>query len=188
MTKIPVPLHVEDTTAFARALARQLGEASPSHLTLMNIVARSAGYQNLQHMRAACAASRRLEKPDAETLADARSVERCLHQFDAAGRLRQWPSKRSVQTLALWGLWATLPARQEMSERALSAHLGGEHLFADAATLRRTMVSCGLLSRNPDGSAYLRIEQRPTPEAKAVINALSTRRNGRAEDVKQHAT
>ena len=180
MTKTPIPLHADDMTVFARALSRQLGDASPSHLTLMNMIARAAGFQNVQHMRAASAAMRRLDNQTDDVVVDSRSVERTLHQFDELGRLRQWPSRRSIQTLALWALWATLPANQSLDERNVNDHFADEHLFEDAATLRRTMISCGLLSRKKDGTDYRRIEQQPPAEAKAVIHALSVRRRGRA--------
>ena len=180
MTKTPMPLHADDMTVFARALSRQLGDASPSHLTLMNMIARAAGFQNVQHMRAASAAARRLDSQTDDRVIDSRAVERTLHQFDEFGRLRQWPSRRSIQTLSLWALWATLPTHQALDEREVNGHFADEHLFEDAATLRRTMISCGLLSRKRDGTDYRRIERKPPAEAKAVIHALSARRRTRA--------
>lgn len=179
MTKIPVPLHVTDVTVFYRALSKQLGDTSPAHLVLLNMVARAAGFQNLQHMRAATAARNRIGNRESESTPDARSVERTLNQFDALGRLQQWPSRRSVQTLALWALWATFPAEKVLSEKVVNAHLVTEHTFKDVATLRRTMISCGLMTRNRDGSDYRRVEQKPPAEAKAVIRNLSARRRAR---------
>ncbi|MDD8023800.1 MAG: DUF2087 domain-containing protein [Paracoccaceae bacterium] len=188
MPKTPLPLRADDLTPFARRLSQQLGKASPSHLTLMNMLARAAGYENVQHMRAAHAAAQRLDRTADERLADPRTVERALHQFDAAGRLRQWPSKRTVQTLALWALWATLPSERSLHEREVSAMLCAEHLFQDPATLRRTMISCGLLTRRPDGSDYRRHEQEPPAEAKALIRALGPRRRTRFEAVAMERT
>tara|TARA_B110000211_G_scaffold152004_1_gene172885 strand:+ start:413 stop:982 length:570 start_codon:yes stop_codon:yes gene_type:complete len=180
MTKAPMPLRVDDLTVFTRALSRQIGETSPSHLKLMNMVARAAGFQNVQHLRSASAATKRLDSKTENIAFDARSVERVLHQFDEFGRLHQWPSKRSVQTLALWALWVTLPAKKAMSEKELNGLLAEEHHFSDPATLRRTMVSCGLLTRQNDGTEYRRIEQKPSVEAKSVIDALSARRHARS--------
>lgn len=179
MTKRPVPLNVNDVTVFCRALSNQLGDTSPSHLALMNMIARAAGFQNMQHMRAATAAQCRLSQDAEQPIADARTVERTLTQFDTFGRLQQWPSRRNVQTLALWGLWATLPAEKSLNEKDVNAHLAAEHTFGDAATLRRTMISCGLLTRNRDGSDYRRVEQKPSAEAKAVISTLKARRKTR---------
>ncbi len=179
MSKIPLPLRVDDMTRFTRALSQQLGETSPSHLTLMNMVARAAGFQNVQHMRSASAAAQRLRNPSDDSIADARAVERALHQFDPQGKLLRWPSKRSVQTLALWALWAALPSDRSLSERAINEILDREHHFQDPATLRRTMISCGLLTRRNDGTDYRRIEQKPPIEARAVIQALTARRRTR---------
>ena len=166
MTKTAIPLFVDDLTVFTRALSKQIGEESPSHLTLMNMVAR--------------AATKRLKGQSEPVSIDARSVERVLHQFDELGRLHQWPSKRAIQTLALWALWATLPANRVMSEIELNDLLTEEHHFGDTATLRRTMVSCSLLTRRNDGTEYRRIEQEPPAEAKAVIHALRSRRHARS--------
>ncbi|MEL6521815.1 MAG: DUF2087 domain-containing protein [Pseudomonadota bacterium] len=179
MTKSPIPLRADDLTLFARSLSRQLGDASPSHLTLMNMIARSAGFQNVQHMRSVTAAEKRLDRTVEAPAIDARLVERTLHQFDEAGRLRRWPSKRSVQNLALWGLWATVPANESLTERSVNARLMGEHCFEDTATLRRAMVSCGLLTRKRDGTDYRRVEQKPPADAKALIQGLSARRRAR---------
>lgn len=176
MPKIPLPLWADDLTVFVRALSAQLGDASPSHLTLMNMAARAAGYQNVQHMRSAHAAGQRLTRRVDDPPADARTVERALHHFDAEGRLRQWPSKRGVQTLALWALWATLPAGRSMKEQEINDCLSPEHLFGDPATLRRTMISCRLLSRRNDGTDYRRIEQEPPAEARMLIRKLGPRR------------
>ncbi len=179
MTKTPVYLNVDDLTGFARALRRQLGETSPSHLTLMNMLARAAGFQNLQHMRTVNAARRRVETRQEVAPVDMRVVERTLFQFDDQGRLRQWPSKRAVQTLALWVMWASLPAGISLTEQELNDRLQAEHLFHDPATLRRTMISCGLLTRKPDGSDYRRVERPPTAEAQVAIRKISAWRRRR---------
>lgn len=178
MTKTPIPLSAEDLTGFVRALARQLGQTSPSHLTLMNMVARAAGFQNVQHMRAASAARRRQDAKVEQVPPDMRAVERALHLFDARGRLRQWPAKRAVQTLSLWAIWSVLPARVSLDEREINVRLRAAHCFNDPATLRRTMISCGLLTRQRDGSDYRRVEQEPSAAARAVIGAIAARRRG----------
>lgn len=179
MPKSPLPLRADDLTTFVRALSKQLGDDSPSHLRLMNMTARAAGYQNVQHMRSAHAAGRKLARAVDDQPSQSRAANRALHQFDALGRLRQWPSKRSVQTLALWALWARLPADRSMTEQEINERLTAEHLFNDPATLRRTMISCALLSRRKDGTDYRRIAQRPPADAKVLIAALGMRRDTR---------
>ncbi|UWR44118.1 DUF2087 domain-containing protein [Phaeobacter inhibens] len=181
MTRKSLPLQVDDLSHFSRALARQLGEASPPHLTLMNMLARAAGFQNLQHQRAVQAAAGRLAQPKTAAPADHRLIERTLTQFDASGRLLRWPSRRAVQTLALFGLWTVFPTDTLLSEAEVNRILLAEHDFKDPATLRRTMISCGLLTRQRDGRNYRRIEQEPPTEAKALISRLSARRKQRPE-------
>ena len=53
MTKDTLPLPVPDLSAFARSLRKELTAAPevPSHLALMNMLARSAGFRNFQHLR-----------------------------------------------------------------------------------------------------------------------------------------
>ncbi len=187
MPKFPLPLHTDDLTLFVRSLAKQLGDASPPHLVLMNMAARAAGFQNVQHMRSVHAAGQRLARVADGPPVDARMVERALHQFDANGCLVRWPSKRNVQTLALWALWARLPPAQSMMEREVNERLNLEHMFKDPATLRRTMISAGLLTRRNDGTNYRRVEQEPPAEAKALIQALSVRRGNRASRVEEVA-
>ncbi|WP_010140973.1 DUF2087 domain-containing protein [Oceanicola sp. S124] len=126
-------------------------------------------------MRASASAGARLERrPKAP--ADLRAVERALHQFDAAGRLRHWPARRQVRALCLAALWARLPAGTLLREVEVNALLNAAHLFGDPAQLRRELVSEGLVRRNRDGSDYCRVEAAPSPEARALISQLARRR------------
>lgn len=173
MTKDSLVLPVADLSSFSRALARQLAPKAPSHLTLMNMLARAAGFRNLQHLRAAQTAGGKLAK--APDVVDHALVTRALAQFDEAGLLRQWPARRAVQILCLWALWARLPRGVSMTERQISAALTTLHGFGDAAILRRDMVALGLLHRTDAGSDYRRLESRPPPEARALIHHLTSR-------------
>ena len=56
-----VPLHTDDLSAFTRVLADELGDDAPSHLSLMNMLARAAGFRNYQHLRASVRSHERLE-------------------------------------------------------------------------------------------------------------------------------
>ncbi|UOA25965.1 DUF2087 domain-containing protein [Pseudosulfitobacter sp. DSM 107133] len=177
MSKTPIPLVTADISKFARSLSQQLTgtDAPPSHLTLLNMLARAAGFRNFQHLNAAKAAQARLHPTPAETC-DFRRVERALAQFDATGRLRQWPARRAIQDLCLWVLWANVPAHATLHERDVNGVLNHGHSFDDPAQLRRGLLSMGLLTRNRDGSDYRRIEQRPPPEARALIRHIAERR------------
>jgi len=179
MSKQSIPLVVEDLSPFVRALARQISdtEKTPSHLSLMNMVSRAAGFRNFQHMRSAHVAGERLATPQPVETLDHLLVERTLNQFDPAGRLRQWPSRRKIQDLCLWVVWAQLPARTLLTEHQINARLRELHLFDDPAILRRSLCSLGMMTRNPDGSDYCRKEQAPPAEARALISLLEVRRH-----------
>lgn len=185
MSKTPIPLTAPDLSQFARQMTRQLKEQSdpPSHLSVMNMLARAAGFRNVQHMRAAHAAGRRLAEDAPAPSADYRLVERTLNQFDSVGRLKQWPSRRPVQELSLWVFWADLPPAVRLHEKQVNALLNAAHLFGDAAILRRSLIGLGLVTRNRDGSDYLRRELRPPVEARELIRRVRARRKaGPASD------
>lgn len=177
MPKDPIPLSTADISAFARTLTRQLASAQtlPGHVEMLNHLARAGGFRNYQHLRAAHAAKARMAATP-EATADFKLIEKTLHQFDAQGRLIRWPGKRQVQELALWAMWAALPAEVVMEERDVNGALNHVHLFEDAAILRRSLIGLGLLTRNLDGSDYRRTEQRPPPEAQALIREVTQRR------------
>lgn len=51
MPKTTIPLPIADLSAYARSLAKLLDPA-PSHLSLLNTLAKAAGFRNFQHLRA----------------------------------------------------------------------------------------------------------------------------------------
>ena len=54
MTRTTLPFVANDVSTLARSLGRELAKADavPSHLQLLNMLARATGYQNFQHFRA----------------------------------------------------------------------------------------------------------------------------------------
>lgn len=173
-----VPLRTDDLSAFTRALAEELGADAPSHLSLMNMVARAAGFRNYQHLRASARSHERLEQPVPEPIAvDHSRVERTLNHFDDAGRLVRWPSRVGIQKLAVWVFWADLPSGEVMTEAEVNDRFADGHLFADPATLRRMLVGLGLAERERDGSAYRRVELAPSAEAADLITRVRSRRD-----------
>lgn len=54
MSRTLIPLSVSDTSSFAKSLRTQLSEheSIPSHLELLNMLARAAGHGNSQNLRA----------------------------------------------------------------------------------------------------------------------------------------
>jgi len=178
MSREILSLETADLSAFTRALGDQLQgqDKPPGHLSLMNMVARAAGYRNVQHLRASQSAARRLAQAVPKTATDTRLIERTLRQFDGAGRLMRWHSKQSVQDLALWALWARIPADKTMAEREVNETLNTWALFGDPAILRRSMVAQGLMTRKTDGSDYRREARVPPPNAQSLLDHIARRR------------
>lgn len=170
MTRETISLTLPDVSAFARALARDLGDTAPSHQSLLNVVARAGGYRNFQHLKAVA-----VDAPPAAPV-DGRAVTRALERFDAAGRLTDWPARRKIRTLCLWALWAQVPPRVTFSEREISALFDELATFADAAQIRRSLIEEGLLTRTRDGAVYARVEAAPDPTAQTVIATVTRKR------------
>ncbi len=193
MSRIPLPLAVDDITAFARSLRARLTEAqaAPSHLQMLNWLAKAAGYRNFQHFRAearpeeaaravpaeAAVASAPASTPEAtpgpvpEPVSETR-LKRLTRLFDAEGRLVRWPSKRGMQLSCLWALWAAIPSREVMDEPGVTRILAGAHLFGDPVLLRRELCDLGLLWRTPDCRAYRRVERKPPAEALELLRRV----------------
>ena len=147
-----------------------LPSTPPRHLALMNMLARSARFRNLQHLRASAKAGHDLATPGAT--ADLTRVQTALRHFDTQGRFVSWPARTAVQHLCLWAPWSRLARGQSLTERQIRALLDQWHRFHDAAILRRTLVELTLVTRTEDGASYLRQEVAPTPEARALIHHL----------------
>lgn len=181
MPRTVFPFTATDVSALARSLHRELAacDSTPGHLQLLNILTRSAGYQNFQHFRAQHQAEIRLERespvPDP---VDHLRVERVARHFDATGVLIRWPAKANHQALCLWVLWSRLPSGRSMAESQVNHLLQAHHLFGDHALLRRELFDGGLVMRSADGSDYRRVERRPPPEAIVLIQHLSLRQAG----------
>jgi hypothetical protein len=179
MSRPSIAYAADDISALARSLRGQLTAADhlPGHVELLNMLARSTGYQNYQHFRAQAAARGRLElaAPAADPV-DHLRVERAARHFDLRGRLIRWPAKASHQRLCLWGLWACIPAGEIFNERQINELLETKHLFGDPALLRRALYDGDLVSRTTDGREYRRIERKPSAEAIALIQHLGSRK------------
>ena len=183
MSKTLLPFHSDDVSALARSLKGQLAnhEAQPSHLELLNMLARANGYHNFQHYRAQLAAREQLEnRPAAQEpeRVDFVRIKRLLRMFDSDGKLERWPSKRSQQQLCLWVIWSKLPARKVLTEKEINVLLNDNHLFGDHPLLRRWLCDYGMVSRTRDGSEYRRVEKRPPAEAIELIRLLQSAQAG----------
>ncbi|WP_322516902.1 DUF2087 domain-containing protein [Rhodopseudomonas palustris] len=179
MTRTVFPFAAPDVSTLARALHRELDaqDRKLGHVQLLNLLTRAAGYRNFQHFRAQFDAADQLQRqPEPEPVADLQKVVRVARYFDRAGGLTRWPKKASHRLLCLWVLWSRVPAGQEMSEKPFNELLAAHHGFGDHALLRRELCDRGLMTRTRDGRVYRRIEQKPPPEAVALIRALAPRR------------
>ena len=178
MSRTAVPLRVDDLSPFARTLRQSLSghDGVPSHVELLNMLARSAGFANYQHLRAdADAAGRLAAAAEPGPRADLGQVEKAVRYFDQKGVLASWPSRYALQMLCLWVFWSRLPRGQAFTERQISEHLGDWHAFGDHALLRRAMIDGRMLQRNVDGSEYRRVERTPPPELGPLLEHLMAR-------------
>lgn len=194
MPRESIALHAADISAFAKSLRQQLADhcsqtdesrEPPSHLSLLNMLARAAGHRNLQALRAAAPSlaaptskltpkhappARGPRHPELSELAD-----RALRQFDAQGRLVRWPSRHQVQRYAIWGLWLHFDSRRVYSEPEVNEVLNAHHGFGDHCTLRRELVEMKLLARSDGGREYRKLAARPADELLPLLRELRVR-------------
>lgn len=177
MSKLHVPFATNDITALARSLREQLGrlDHAPSHVEMLNLLARANGHANFQHLRADAQAQARLSTVPPEERVDHARIEKVLRHFDDAGVMIRWPSKTNHQTLCLWVIWSRIPTDQRFSEREINQFIIDAHAFGDHALLRRSLVDAHMLTRTPDGRLYRRIEKKPDPDALALLAAIARR-------------
>jgi hypothetical protein len=172
MSRLALPFEVADLSAFARSLREQLDklEHKPSHVELLNMLCRAAGFRNYQHFRADAEARQRLAAPqEVKPAPDHLLVEKVVRHFDGEGRLLRWPSKAPHLKLCLWVLWARIPSGRVLTEREISELLNRWHVFGDHAVLRRALFEAGLVDRTQDGRRYRRIEQKPPVELSVLL-------------------
>ena len=183
MSRPVFPFLVKDVSSFARSLRHELEthDQNPSHLQLLNMLVRSAGYQNYQHFRKQSKAQNRLEQehvPFATAAVDLSRIERVVRRYNDSGLLTSWPTKRSHQLLCLWVFWSHIPKGHTFSEAQINDILNAHHTFHDHALLRRELYDMQLLHRTIDGREYHRIETRPPDEALTLMQYVNKRMKG----------
>ena len=177
MSRVALPLQIPDLSGFARSVREQLGKLRepPSHVEMLNLLCRSAGFRNYQHCKGVMEAQQRLQLPPPAVAAapvDYALVEKAVRLFDAQGRLLRWPTRPALQDLCLWVLWSRLPGRKTFTEKQISEQIKRWHVFGDHALLRRALIGWRLVQRTQDGSEYRRIEQKPPAELRPLIARL----------------
>ena len=165
MARESISITIDDLSIFTKSLRKVLKQhdSLPGHAAMLGLVAKAAGYDNFQHLKAA--------KPAAKVAAtNSKAMARALRIWQA-GHMTRWPKQISVQNLSMWVFWADVPSKTDLTEKQVNAILNARHSFKDPAILRRSMVEHRLLWRTTDGSVYRRIEQAPPPEALSLISA-----------------
>jgi len=188
---------VADISALAKSLRAAFEgiDAAPTQVQMLNWLAKAAGHQNYQSLRAhassvpaasalinaleAAAESAAKTKTTAtkaskseNELALTAHAAKALTQFDSDGKLTRWPHKFAVQRVAMWGLWIRFDAKRRYTEKEVNSVLNAWHLFGDHATLRRELINMQLLARKPDCSAYWKQAQKPSDDIQAFLRAL----------------
>jgi hypothetical protein len=181
MSRTAVPLRVDDLSPFAKTLRHSLSqhEGVPSHVELLNLIAKAAGFANYQHLRAdAEAADRLVAAAEPVPRPDLEQVTKTARYFDDQGVLISWPSRLAHQTLSQWVFWSRIPRGETFDEHGISALIKGWHAFGDHAIIRRAMVDAKMIERNQNGREYRRIEQVPPPELAPLLAHLGVRKRG----------
>lgn len=178
MSRAVLPLHAEDISALARSLRSQLSASPqpPSHLQMLNMLARATGFRNFQHLRAQATPSEPAPFPApgvAPAALDQGRLQRLARFFDNQGRLVRWPGKHRQRVACLWVIWSKLPPRRRFNEKEIKQLLDELHLFGDHALLRRFLCDLGLVERTADCRAYWRVERRPSAEGLALMRHLA---------------
>lgn len=178
MSRTAIPLQVTDLSPFAKTLRQSLAshDGTPTHVELLNMLARAAGFANYQHLRTDAEAADRL-KAAAEPgpRADLSQVEKAVRYFDDQGVLMSWPSRYGHQMLCLWVLWSRIPRGEAFTERQISELIRDWHDFGDHALIRRAMIDGKMLERTIDGRTYRRIEKSPPAELTPLLAHLAER-------------
>jgi hypothetical protein len=192
MSRLPLALVVPDASQFAKTLGQALktrhasGSPPPGHVELLNLIARALGHRNLQSLQADAAKTPPTtqplpapplaaeDQPPPSRLSD--NARKALMQFDSRGRLLRWPTKYSVQKLAMWVLWTLFDGRRIYTEAEVNQVLKAANAFGDHVTLRRELINHRLLARKSDCSQYRKLSPRPDDEARALLQAWRMQR------------
>ncbi|MEB2843880.1 DUF2087 domain-containing protein [Rhizobiales bacterium RZME27] len=183
MSRTIIPMEVADLSAFAKSVREKFSalDHKPSHVEVLNLLSKAAGFRNFQHLRDKQQRAEVIQAwninadPVPQPVADETRVGRTLRLFSGDGLIIRWPTKRAQQELCLWYLWSKIPRDRLFSEREISALLDTLHTFGDAALLRRDMVDLGMMRRNRDGSDYRWMEKVPPPELPLLLRRIAER-------------
>lgn len=179
MSRTPLPYYATDISVLAKTIRRSMDamDRSPSHVEMLNLLAKAGGFRNFQHFRASHDTPAKQPSPQRDTpQVNTKHVSQAARHYTMDERLIRWPKKFCLRMLCLWVLWSRIPARTRFSEPEINERIRDHHLFDDHALLRRELVDRGFILRTDDGRRYTRIERQPSPEAIELFLRLRTRR------------
>lgn len=180
MPKTFFPFHAPDVSALAKSLCDSLqtrAETKPSpptHLEMLNLLARSSGARNFQAWRVRVEADTPVPALSAEPPLSPQ-IEKALRVFDEHARMTRWPVARPIQRLCTWYMWSKFEKRRSYAEREVNVLLSPWTTFQAHVTMRRELINDGLVTREIDGSNYQRVDHVPPPEVRQFLKALSAR-------------
>ena len=98
MPRSILSIDIADLSTFAKSVREQIGrlDRQPSHVEMLNLLSRAAGFRNFQHLRAdrISSAESTTAQPELLPAVNEGRVLKTVRVFDAAGRLMQWPARR----------------------------------------------------------------------------------------------
>ena len=159
MSKILTPFSCDDISALAKSLRKQLQqhESFPSHVEMLNILAKAKGLQNFQQLRQQHEELLLSLQPKLSV-----PIPKKLKPFMSADYVMQgWPAKYAIQQLSLWFFWCRFQYQQSYSEQQVNDILIDYLDFKDFALIRRELCNHKLLKRTDDGRTYWRASAIP---------------------------
>ena len=161
MSKETIPYTSTDISALAKSLRKQLAacDSFPTHVEMLNILAKANGYRNFQHLKGE--APHLTEKPRQLEVV----IPRKLRPFMTEDYvLHAWPVKFAIQKLCFWFFACRFQYQQRYTEREVNEVIKQFISFGDFALLRRELCNHKLLKRTDDGRHYWRAAAAPPDE------------------------
>ncbi|NMH64993.1 DUF2087 domain-containing protein [Shewanella salipaludis] len=176
MTKQIIPFSCDDISALAKSLRKQLQscDSFPSHVDMLNILAKATGYANFQQLRQATEAMSAAAEREQLDIAIPAKLKPFMTQDYI---LRAWPVKRALQDLSLWFFWCRFQYQQAYGESEVNEVIKGFLGFADFALIRRELCNHKLLKRTDDGRHYWRAAAKPPAELHLLADVWPGKEN-----------
>jgi len=143
-----VSLFIDDLSQYSKTLSKLWPADKPSHLELLNLLAKSAGFKNYQHLK------------DGHTETASKPlgphVKRWLRLFNSDQQALRWPSKQQDRLAIVWTIAHRLPTFSGWTEKEVNNAIMPLIQFQDHVAIRRELIELGILGRTNDGRKYWR--------------------------------